>query len=274
MLIITSVYVCSGVCSDSCEAIALPAGVWTSNASAADSRKGNFMAVAPRLTLEDLDSLRSFDTCMIANAVEKFNVRLRNTGFTDASIRCIFEDAPPMVGYAATARLRSGEPPIGGGTFHDRSDFWNKLLETPSPRILVLEDMDHPPGRGAFIGDVHAAILKALGCVGYLTNGAVRELPAVRASGIQVFAGNVAVSHAYAHIFDIGAQISVGGMDVRPDDLLHGDRHGVVTIPAEIAGEVSRVAAELQEKERKVVDFCRSSGFSVAKLGEVIKTMS
>jgi 4-hydroxy-4-methyl-2-oxoglutarate aldolase len=231
------------------------------------------MAVASRLRLEDLDDLRAFDTCMIANAVERFNVRLRNTGFTNAGIRCIFEDAPPMLGYAMTARLSAGEPPIGGGTFHDRSDFWNKLLEIPAPRILVLEDMDHPPGRGAFIGDVHAAILKALGCVGYVTNGAVRELPAVRASGIQLFAGNVAVSHAYAHIFDIGAQITVGGLEVRPGDLLHGDRHGVLSIPAEVAGEVATVAAELTESARKLVDFCRSSGFSVARLGELIRTV-
>jgi 4-hydroxy-4-methyl-2-oxoglutarate aldolase len=231
------------------------------------------MALAAPLTLEQLESLRSFGTCMIANAVETFHVRLRNTGFTNAGIHCIFEDAPPMVGYAVTARLRSGEPPIKGGTYHDRSDFWNQVLEIPAPRILVLQDMDNPPGRGAFIGDVHAAILKALGCVGYVTNGAVRELPAVRASGIQMFAGSVAVSHAYAHIFDVGAQIVIGEMEVRPAELLYGDPHGVLSIPLEIAGQVPEVAAELQERERKVVEFCRSSAFSVTKLGEVIKTM-
>ena len=169
--------------------------------------------------------------------------------------------------------LRSGEPPITGHTYHDRADFWNRILELPAPRILVLEDMDNPPGRGAFVGDMHAAILRALGCVGYVTNGAARELPSVRAMGIQLFAGNVAVSHAYAHIFDIGAPITVGGMEVRPGDLLHGNRHGVLTIPAQIAGAVPKVAAELQLAEQRVIEFCRSSEFSVAKLGEVIKKL-
>lgn len=168
------------------------------------------MPVAPLLTEEELDALRQLDTCMVANAIESFRVRLSNTGFTDASVSCIFPDAPPMVGYAATARLRSGEPPIVG-TFHNRADFWNSILEIPAPRILVLQDMDDPPGRGAFVGDVHAAILKALGCVGHLTNGAVRELPSVRKMGIELFAGSIAVSHAYAHIFDVGATVSVGG---------------------------------------------------------------
>jgi regulator of RNase E activity RraA len=161
---------------------------------------------------------------------------------------------------------------VVGGTFRDRGDFWNSILEIPAPRILVLEDKDDPPGRGAFVGDMHAAILKALGCIGYLTNGAVRELPAVRELGMQLFAGSVAVSHAYAHIFDVGAAISVGGMEVRPGDLLHGDRHGVLTIPAEIAAAVPAVAADMQRTEQKVIDFCRSSAFSVAKLGEVMKT--
>lgn len=231
------------------------------------------MSVSLGLTEEELESLRQFDSCMVANAVEKFKVRLRNAGFTDASIHCMFPDAPPMVGYAVTARLRTGDPPITGKTYRDRTDFWNNILNVPAPRILVLEDMDHPPGRGAFIGDVHAAILKALGCVGYVTNGAARELPSVRKMGIQVFAGNAAVSHAYAHIFDVGASITVGGMEVKPGDLLHGDQHGVLTVPLEIAPEIPRVVVSMKSEERKVIDFCTSSSFSVTKLQEVMKTI-
>lgn len=208
---------------------------------------------------------------MISNAIETFDARLRNTGFADASIRCMFKDAPPMVGYAATARLRSGEPPIVGGSFHDRADFWRSILEIPAPRVLVLQDLDEPPGRGAFVGDMHAAILKALGCIGYMTNGAVRELPAIRTMGIQLFAGNVAVSHAYAHIFDFGATVTIGGMEVQPGDLLHGDRHGVLTVPKQIATRIPSAAAERQRVEQRVVDFCRSGSFSVTKLGEVLK---
>jgi regulator of RNase E activity RraA len=223
------------------------------------------------LTDEELDDLRQFDTCMVANAVEAFDVRLHNAGFTDASIRCMFEDAPPMVGYAVTARLRSGEPPMVGRKFHDRADFWNAILQIPAPRVLVLQDEDEPAGRGAFVGDMHAAILKALNCIGYLTNGAVRELPAVRAMGMRLFAGSVAVSHAYAHIFDIGCVAKVGGMEVRPGDLLHGDRHGVLTIPKEIAARVPRIAAELRRAEQEVIEFCRSSSFSVTTLSEVMK---
>jgi 4-hydroxy-4-methyl-2-oxoglutarate aldolase len=231
------------------------------------------MAMAPSLTEADLEALRRYDTCMVANAIDAFNVRLHNAGFTDARVRCMFEDSPPTVGYAVTARLRSGEPPIVGGTFRERVDFWNSILEIPPPRIVVLQDMDDPPGRGAFVGRMSAAILRALGCIGYLTNGAVRELPGAREIGIQLFAGSVAVSHAYAHIFEIGQPITVGGMEVRPGDLLHGNRHGVLTIPTEIASQLPAAADRLQKAEQKVIDFCRSQDFSIPKLGDLLKTL-
>ena len=231
------------------------------------------MASAPLLTEEELSSLRQFDTCMIANAIETFHVRLRNTGFTDGKVRCMFLEAPPMVGYAVTARLRSGDPPIAGSSFRDRGDLWTRILTSPAPRILVLEDIDEKPGRGAFVGDMHAAILNALGCAGYVTNGAVRELPSVRRMGLQLFAGSVAVSHAYAHIFDIGVPVTIDGMEVHTATLLHGDQHGIVSVPSEIAAQVPKIAAKLQRFEREVIEFCRSKDFSVPKLGDVMKRM-
>lgn len=231
------------------------------------------MALEPVLIGEELDALRRLDSCMVSNAIETFDLRLRNTGFTDASIRCVFEDAPPMVGYAATARLRSGEPPIAGRRFRDRTDWWNSILQIPAPRVVVLEDMDHPPGVGAFVGDAHAAILMALGCVGYVTNGAVRELPRIRKLGLHLFAGSVAVSHAYAHIFDLGSTVTVGGLQVRPGDLLHGDRHGLLTVPIEIAAEIPSVVSRLRQAEQTVIDFCHSDKFSVDKLRQVINEL-
>jgi 4-hydroxy-4-methyl-2-oxoglutarate aldolase len=221
-----------------------------------------------------LDALRQFDSCFVSNAIETFDVRLRNTGFADGRVRCMFKELPPLVGFAATARLRSGEPPMSGHTYHDRTEWWSSILEIPAPRIVVLQDMDDPPGVGAFLGDVHAAILRALGCVGYVTDGAVRELPRVRSMGFQVFAGNVAVSHAYAHVFDVGARVNIGGLEINPGDLLHGDRHGILTVPKEIAAQVPPTAARLRADEEKVIAFCRSREFSIEGLRRVMRETS
>jgi regulator of RNase E activity RraA len=231
------------------------------------------MAFEPAIPLEELDALRRLDTCTVSSAIETFQLRLRNAGFADARVSCIFEDFPPLVGYAATARLLTGEPPIAG-FHHDRHDWWNSILQVPEPRIVVLQDLDEPPGVGAFLGEVQAAILRALGCVGYVTNGAVRELPQVKDSGLQLFAGSVAVSRAYAHIFDFGSEVTVGGLVVQPGDLMHGDRHGILTVPNGIALEIPAVAAKLRRADKEVIDFCRSPEFSVDKLRHVIKGLS
>jgi 4-hydroxy-4-methyl-2-oxoglutarate aldolase len=221
-----------------------------------------------------LQALQQIPTCVVSNAIETFEVRLRNTGFADSSIRCMVDGPRPLVGYAATAHLRSGEPPMSKRIYQDRADWWNSILEIPEPRVVVLEDLDEPPGVGAHLGDMHASILQALGCVGFVTNGAVRELPRLKAMGFQAFAGNVAVSHAYAHIFDLGKPVKVSGLEIKPGDLLHGDQHGILTIPNEIAGEIPRVAATLQETEQTVIDYCRSKEFSVEGLSKLIKELS
>jgi regulator of RNase E activity RraA len=120
---------------------------------------------------------------------------------------------------------------------------------------------------------MHAAILRALGCVGYVTNGAVRQLPSVRELGLHLFAGDVAVPHAYAHIFDFGCAVKIGNLEVQPGALLHGDRPGLLSVPKNVASQIPAVAAKLRETEQRVIDFCGSKEFSVDKLRHVMKEL-
>jgi 4-hydroxy-4-methyl-2-oxoglutarate aldolase len=225
------------------------------------------------LTPVQLERLQGLSACVVASAIELCNVRLPNTGFSDARIRCIFEDLPPMVGYAATARIRTATPPMEGGRFsYARTDWWDHLLSIPSPRVLLMEDMDAKPGVGAFIGEVHACILRSLGCVGVVTNGAVRDVREVRATGLQMFAGNVSVSHAYAHVFDFGGPVEIAGLRVRPGELIHGDLNGFQTVPVGIVGQVLEFADEILRTRNSLTGLCRSSGFTVNKLRDAVKT--
>lgn len=219
-----------------------------------------------------LEQLRKLSTCLVASAIETLDVRLPNTGFADSSIRCVFQDLSPVAGFAATARIRTATPPMEGGRYsYARTDWWDHLLALPTPRLMVIQDVDPKPGLGAFLGEVHTCILQALGCVGAVTNGAVRDLTEVRKAGFQVFAGNVSVSHAYAHVFDFGGPVEIGGLKIRPGDLIHGDVNGVLSVPVETLDEVLSAAREIVEKRRSLIRLCSSSDFNIAKLRDGVK---
>ena len=219
-------------------------------------------ALAPEI----LAALRQFDTCTVSNAIETFNVRLRDEGFTNAAIRCQFPHLPPLVGYAVTLRVRASGPPIDGQPPIERTDWWDQLLALPAPRIVVVQDLTDPPGLGSFIGEVHAHIFKALGCAGILTNGSVHDLPGIAATGLQLFAGSVAVSHSYVHLLDFGRPVVLGGLTIAPGDLLHADLHGVVQVPPAVAAQIPVVAARLREHDRRLIALCQSPDFTPARV--------
>ena len=228
-----------------------------------------YNSVAPAL----LEELRRLSTCVVASSIETFGVRLPNVGFTDSSVRCFFPDFPPVIGYAVTAKIRSTAPPMSGAYYYWRTDWWKVILTIPAPRIVVVEDEDRPPGLGAFVGEVHANILRSLGCVALVTNGAVRDLPEVRASGFQLFGGNVSVSHAYSHISSFGDTVQVGQLKIKPGELLLGDLHGVVSIPLEVAAEVPAVAQGIIKRRHHVIGLCRAENFTIDKLDEARKEL-
>lgn len=224
------------------------------------------------LSSETLDAIRRFDTCTIANAIERFGVRLRNEGYTKPGLRCVTGRFSSALGYAATCQVRSGDPPMTGGAYEESTDWWGAIEKIPAPRFAVVEDVSK--GSGSVIGEVHAAILKAFHCAGAATNGAVRDLPGVNALSFPLFAGTVTLSHAYAHMVSYGTAVELFGLCVHPGDLLFGDCHGVIKIPLDVARDVARVAGEIRAKERRIIDVCLGPDFTTAKLKEAIESKS
>ena len=221
----------------------------------------------------ELDALRRLDGVAVANALETFDLRLRNEGFADGSIACLTPDLPPSIGYAATARVRCSSPPPVGHLYDDRTDWWNYIVTVQEPRFAVIEDVDPRRGLGAFIGDVHANILRALGCVGYATNGSVRDVAKVRAIPFSLFASTIAVSHAFAHIVDFGEPVTLGGLQITSGDLLFGDAHGLQSIPPAAVAGVPRAAAALDEKESEIIALCQSPSFSIDALRALLRRL-
>lgn len=219
---------------------------------------------------QTIERLSKLDTCVVSNAIEHFNVRLRNEGFMDGSVKCRFPEMPPKAGYAVTGRIQTSSTPLEGRCYYENMEWWRFVASVPPPRFVVIQDSDHSPGTGAFIGQIHATIAVALGCVAYATNGSVRDLPGVRSAELQVFSHNVSVSHSYAHIASFGGPVEIAGLLVSPGDLLHGDEHGIHQIPFSIADRVPAAAEDILNYEKELLDFCNSTHFSLEELSNRI----
>ncbi|HEV8310713.1 MAG TPA: RraA family protein [Methylomirabilota bacterium] len=221
---------------------------------------------------EVLDALRKISSPTIANAIETFGVRPRNAGFVAAEIVCRFPRLGVMLGHAVTALIRAEPPPLEG---HRAAEFawWDHVAQSPGPRVVVMHDIDEPRGVGAYWGEVQANIHKALGCAGVVTDGTVRDLPEAEALGFHFFSAHVSVSHAYVHMVDFGLPVKVGGLVVRPGDLLHGDQHGVVVIPPEIAARIPEAATRIEARERTMIAVCQKPGVTLDQLKAARKAM-
>ena len=222
------------------------------------------------LSAQQLLALRGLSSCLVANAIETFHQRLRNEGFVDPSVRSLFPDLPPLVGYAATVRIRGSAPSTAEREYPERTDWWDYVLSIPAPRVLVVEDVATRTGLGSLVGEVHMNILRALDCVGVVTNGSVRDIPAAHAAGFHYFAGSVSVSHGYVHVIEFGGPVRVGGLAIHSGDLLHGDIHGVQSVPLGVAARIPEAAARIAAREQALIALCNSPGFSLEKLRELI----
>ena len=164
------------------------------------------------------------------------------------------------------------------------ADFCNKICQKPTyrftwqhyvaaapqPAVMVIEDLDDEVGYGAFWGEVQSNVHKALGCLGVVTNGSIRDIPMI-APGFQMLAGSIVPSHAYVRLVDFGIDVNIHGMAVKGGDLIHADRHGAVTVPVDKIAEMMKAADGLAAREAKIINAARAPGASVETIKAAIK---
>jgi regulator of RNase E activity RraA len=220
-----------------------------------------------------LEALARYDTPTICNALEIVAPVRRLVGYTTKPLVCPFPDLPPMVGYARTVTIRSvvasGVP--AAEQQKRRTAYYEYVGTGFGPRISVIQDIDGPDvGYGAFWGEVQSAVHKALGCLGVVTDGSIRDI-AQWAPGFHALAGSIGPSHAWVHAENFGGEVRVAGMTVRSDDLIHADRHGAVVIPLDVAARVPDAAELCGRRETPILEIARSKEFSLEKLKEALK---
>jgi regulator of RNase E activity RraA len=219
----------------------------------------------PRLTADQLTALAAIDSPTVANAIERFGVRRRVDGYADRDLRCVFPQLGTMLGYAVTCTADS--------TTEGRADgagllgLWAALEAAPKPAVLVIKDVGPAPLRGCHMGEIMATTAKALGAVGCVSDGGLRDVREVEAlGGFQYFCPGFVVSHGQPVIVDVGVPVEIHGLPIVAGDLLHGDVNGLLVVPDAIAADVAAACEDVRTEERALLDLIKAPGFSVEKL--------
>ena len=215
------------------------------------------------------ETLRKYDTPTIVNSLELLDSKFRTSGFTKEQLFCTDTSLPPIVGYARTATIKASDE-IDPQIKRVRSlAYYEYVSSGTGPWISVIQDIDENPGFGAFWGEVNSKIHNALGVIGTITNGSVRDLD-VLSEGFQVLAGKIGPAHAYVRIEETGIPVDIFGMEVQHNDLLHADRHGAVVIPAELAGKLTESIELMISREKIILDACKRDDFNYQILRQAI----
>jgi regulator of RNase E activity RraA len=222
------------------------------------------------VTPDHFKFLQSLDTPTVCNLIEIVAPQRRGQFYTVKHLHCPFPDLPAMVGFAKTARIRAK---TGDGSYMQRRlDYLDYVAAGSGPRVVVIEDLDGDDvGYGAFWGEVQSNVHQALGCLGTITNGSVRDLPMIP-KGFQMLAGSIGPSHAYVHIVDFGGDVNVHGMATMDGDLVHADRHGAVVVPQDKIADMQAALAGLTAREARILAAARAPDMTVETIKAAIRS--
>ncbi|WP_431284662.1 RraA family protein [Humitalea sp. 24SJ18S-53] len=206
--------------------------------------------------------LRRYDTPTVWNALATLRGR-GIEGFTRGPSIVTDPQAPPMVGYARTAKMvSSDELPMTAAEREAIRYAYYRYVGAGG--IVVMQDCGSQPGLGSIWGEVHAAIHRGLGVLGVITNGAVRDLDAL--GDFPIIAGSICLGNGVTQIIEIDTPVEVMGLRVNPGELIHADRHGAMTIPETYLPALPGAIEALLDKERVLIAQTKQPGFDAEAL--------
>jgi len=214
--------------------------------------------------------LRSIDTPTVCNLIEIAAPERRGAGYTVTHLHCPFPDLPPMVGFAKTVTIRARDKVSGPSYMQKRLEYLDYVAAEPRPSVVLIQDLDEPAGYGAFWGEVQTNLHKALGCLGTVTNGSIRDIAQV-ALDFQMLAGSITPSHAYVHVVDFGIPVTIHGMAAKSGDLIHADRHGAVVVPIDKIDAMQAALDGLMKQEARIIQAARAPGATVESIKVAIR---
>ena len=214
--------------------------------------------------------LRQVDTPTVCNAIEVAQGKRGFNRFTRGTMQHSKPGDPAMVGFARTAKISGLLPAREPADVirARRMDYCRSMAAGQGPRLAGIEDIDYANCIAGWWGEIHVAVHKGLGQVGAITNGVMRDLD-VMDVGFPVLAGSIGPSHGFVHVVEIGGPVSLMGMHISQDELMHADRHGAIVIPNEIIADLKQAIETVIANEAIVLGPARAPGFDIERLEKV-----
>lgn len=185
----------------------------------------------PMLDDGELVQLRRWSTPTIYNGLEQYTRVDRRLLTNLEPAQDFMPQMGPMVGYAITVQAE----PSNARHPSREQDAWTRyrqyVASVPGPKIVVVQDLDKPCVYGAFWGEVNSCVHRALGCIGTITDGGVRDIDDMAAAGFKALARCLCVGHCYSWPVQWGCEVEVFGAKVAPGQLIHADKHGFLAVP-------------------------------------------
>jgi 4-hydroxy-4-methyl-2-oxoglutarate aldolase len=198
----------------------------------------------------DLLQLKRWNTPTIYNGWEQITSHdAARDAFNIEESRDFMPQMGPMVGYAVTVVIEPSNREHRRTNSSAWAEYRRYVAAVPGPKIVVVQDLDKPRVIGSYWGEVNANIHRALGCVGTITDGAIRDLDEMNNAGFKALARRLCVGHAHSWPIRWNCEVEVFGTKVQPGQLIHADKHGFLAVPAEDEARLLEAARFMDANE-------------------------
>ena len=186
------------------------------------------------LSHSDLLKLKRWNTPTIYNGWEQITQHDATAdSFNIDETHDFMPQMGPMVGYAVTVVLEPSNAEHPKSNPEAASQYREYVASIPGPKIVMIQDLDKPRVIGSFWGEVNSNIHRALGCVGTITDGGIRDVDEMTNAGFKALAQRLCVGPAHCCPIRWDCPVEVFGRTVQPGQLIHADKHGFMAIPEE-----------------------------------------
>lgn len=205
---------------------------------------------ARRLTHGEMLELRRWNTPTVYNGWEQVTRHdAARDGFNLEETTDFMPQAGAMVGRAITVVCEPGNPDHPRANPDGWAEYRRYVASVPGPKVVIVQDLDKPHFVGAFWGEVNANVHRALGCVGTITDGCVRDLDEMAYAGFKALAKRLCVGHAHSWPVRWGGEVEIFGRAVRPGQLIHADKHGFMAVPEDEEAALLEAARYMDTNE-------------------------